>query len=73
MENFTKKPYSSSTTLEISLFNNDKEMMDILHKSDKSIYSGSNLPIETADLNKLQLRANTISKDKINQILDGKE
>ena len=47
-------------------------MMDILHKSDKSIYSGSNLPIETSDLNKLQLKANTISKDKINQILDGK-
>ena len=73
MENFTKKPYSSSTTMEISLFNDDKEMMDILHKSDKSIYSGSNLPIETSDLNKLQLKANTISKDKINQILDGKE
>ena len=73
MENFTKKPYLSSTTMEISLFNDDKEMMDILHKSDKSIYSGSNLPIETSDLNKLQLKANTISKDKINQILDGKE
>ena len=73
MENFTQKPYSSSTTIEISLFNDDKEMMDILHKSDKSIYSGSNLPIETAYLNKLQFKANTISKDKINQILDGKE
>ena len=73
MENFTKKPYSSSTTMEISSFNDDTEMMDILHKSDKSIYSGSNLPIETSDLNKLQLKANTISKDKINQILDGKE
>ena len=48
-------------------------MIDILLKSDKSIYSGSNLPIEIADLNKLQLRANTTTKDKINQILDGKE
>ena len=58
--------------MEISSFNKDKEMIDILLKSDKSIYSGSNLPIETADLNKLQLEQ-TISKDKINQILDGKE
>ena len=68
----SQKPYSSSTTMEISSFNKDKEMIDILLKSDKSIYSGSNLPIETTDLNKLQLRANIISKDKINQILDGK-
>ena len=61
MEKFTNKPFSSSTTNEISYFINDKNILGILSISDKCIYSDNNSPIELENLNALKLKANNVA------------
>ena len=61
MEKFTNKPFSSSTTNEISYFINDKNILGILSTSDKCIYSDNNSPIELENLNALKLKAKNVA------------
>ena len=68
MEKFTKKPYASSTTNEISVFAKDKKIIQILSASDKSIYSEDNTPIELEKLNTLKLKATIIAENEITNI-----
>ena len=65
MEKFTKKPFSSSTTNEISYFINDKNILGILSISDKCIYSDNSSPIELKNLNTLKLKANSVADKHI--------
>ena len=65
MEKFTNKPFSSSTTNEISYFINDKNILRILSISDKCIYSDNNSPIELKNLNSLKLKANSVADKHI--------
>ena len=61
MEKFTNKPFSSSTTNEISYFINDKNILGILSTSDKCIYSDNKSPIELENLNALKLKAKNVA------------
>ena len=61
MEKFTNKPFSSSTTNEISYFINDKNILGILSTSDKCIYSDNNSSIELENLNALKLKAKNVA------------
>ena len=65
MEKFTNKPFSSSTTNEISYFINDKNILGILSTSDKCIYSDNSSPIELKNLNALKLKANSVADKHI--------
>ena len=61
MEKFTNKPFSSSTTNEISYFINDKNILGILSTSDKCIYSDNNSSIELENLNALKFKAKNVA------------
>ena len=65
MEKFTNKPFSSSTTNEISYFINDKNILGILSTSDKCIYSDNNSSIELENLNALKLKAKNVADKHI--------
>jgi len=70
MERLSKKPYSSSTTSEIAIFNNNKRSINTLEEIDKSIYSKSENIIDKNKINVLRNESIKLSKNYINQLIN---
>lgn len=68
MEKLSKKPYSSSTTSEISLFNKNIKSIKTLKEIDKSIYSENKFILDKNKLIILRDESIHISENYINQL-----
>ena len=68
MEKLSKKPYSSSTTSEISIFNKNIKSIKTLKEIDKCIYSENEFIIDKNKLIILKDESIRLSKNYINQL-----
>lgn len=71
MEKLSKKPYSSSTTNEISIFNKNDNSIGILKEIDKCIYSKNENILDINNINVLREESFKLSKEYINQLKNG--
>ena len=68
MEKLSKKPYSSSTSSEISLFNKNIKSIKTLKEIDKCIYSENEIIIDKNKLIILRDESINLSENYINQL-----
>jgi len=71
MEKLSKKPYSSSTTSEISIFNKNVKNIKTLREIDKCIYSENKNIIDENNLIMLRDESIHLSKNYINKLKNG--
>ena len=71
MEKLSKKPYSSSTTSEISIFNKNAKNIKTLREIDKCIYSENKNIIDKNNLIMLRDESIHLSKNYINKLKNG--
>lgn len=71
MEKLSKKPYSSSTTSEISIFNKNVKNIKTLREIDKCIYSENKNIIDKNNLIMLRNESIHLSKNYINKLKNG--
>ena len=68
MEKLSKKPYSSSTTNEISIFNKNDNIISVLKELDKCIYSNTENTLDINKINILREESIKLSTEYINQL-----
>ena len=68
MEKLSKKPYSSSTTNEISIFNKNDNIIIVLKELDKCIYSNTENTLDINKINILREESIKLSTEYINQL-----
>jgi hypothetical protein len=71
MEYTSSRPYLSSTTKEIQLFNKDIKTINSLKIIDKKIYSNDNKALESKDINNLYKEAKKSFDNKLYEIKNG--
>lgn len=71
MEYTSSRPYLSSTTKEIQLFNKDIKTINSLKIIDKKIYSNDNKALESKDINNLYKEAKKSFNNKLYEIKNG--
>ena len=72
MEKLSKRPYSTSTTSEISSFLENKKLLNLLKDIDRNLYSNNKNGIKPSSINLLKKEANNLSDNNIKIIERGK-
>ena len=72
MEKLSKRPYSTSTTTEISSFLENKKLLNLLKDIDRNLYSNNKDGIELSSINLLKKEANNLLDNNIKIIERGK-
>ena len=72
MEKLSKRPYSTSTTSEISSFLENKKLLNLLKDIDRNLYSNNKDGIKPSSINLLKKEANNLSDNNIKIIERGK-
>ena len=72
MEKLSKRPYSTSTTTEISSFLENKKLLNLLKDIDRNLYSNNKDGIKPSSINLLKKEANNLSDNNIKIIERGK-
>ena len=72
MEKLSKRPYSTSTTTEISSFLENKKLLNLLKDIDRNLYSNNKDGIKPSSINLLKKEANNLLDNNIKIIERGK-
>ena len=72
MEKLSKRPYSTSTTTEISSFLENKKLLNLLKDIDRNLYSNNKDGIKLSSINLLKKEANNLLDNNIKIIERGK-